>query len=50
VHVAFFPTADHAFLDARTGGNAEIPSLSRFVPGMFDTMRDWLRHEVSMGR
>ncbi|HEV2718604.1 MAG TPA: alpha/beta hydrolase [Thermoanaerobaculia bacterium] len=38
-----FPTADHAFLDAVTGGNREIPNLSRFVPGMFDAMRTWLR-------
>ena len=43
VQVAFFPTADHAFLEARTGGNAEIPSLSRFTPGMFDTLRAWLK-------
>jgi dienelactone hydrolase len=39
----FFATADHAFLDAVTGGNAEIPTLTRFVPGMFDAMRTWLR-------
>lgn len=45
----FFPTADHAFLDATTGGNAEIPTLTHFVPGMFDTMRKWLRSEV-LGR
>jgi pimeloyl-ACP methyl ester carboxylesterase len=37
-----FPTANHAFLEARTGGNAEIPKLTRFVPGMFDSMRKWL--------
>ncbi|HKS22979.1 MAG TPA: alpha/beta fold hydrolase [Thermoanaerobaculia bacterium] len=40
--VLFFPTADHAFLDATTGGNREIPTLKRFVPGMFDAMRRWL--------
>lgn len=39
----FFATADHAFLDAVTGGNAEIPKLTRFAPGMFDAMRQWLR-------
>jgi dienelactone hydrolase len=44
--VLFFPAADHAFLDATTGGNAEIPNLSRFVPGMFDSMRQWLRSVV----
>lgn len=36
--ISFFPTANHAFLDAVGGGNAEIPSLSRFAPGMFDVM------------
>jgi pimeloyl-ACP methyl ester carboxylesterase len=41
--IAFFPTANHAFLDAITGGNAEVPALSRFAPGMFDAMRVWLR-------
>lgn len=42
VTVEFFPTANHAFLDAKTGGNAEIPRLSRFAPGMFESMRRWL--------
>ena len=40
--ISFFPTANHAFLDAVTGGNAEIPTLSRFAPGMFDVMSGWL--------
>jgi hypothetical protein len=44
--IEFFPTANHAFLEARTGGNAEIPSLSHFVPGMFESMRRWLRARV----
>lgn len=41
--IEFFPTANHAFLDAVTGGNAELPALSRFAPGMFETMSSWLR-------
>ncbi len=41
--ISFFPTANHAFLDAISGGNAEIPNLSRFAPGMFDVMSRWLR-------
>ncbi len=40
--ISFFPTANHAFLEAVTGGNAEIPTLSRFAPGMFDVMSGWL--------
>lgn len=44
--VEFFPTANHAFLEAKTGGNAEIPTLSHFVPGMFVSMHRWLRASV----
>jgi dienelactone hydrolase len=40
--ISFFPTANHAFLDAVTGGNTEIPRLSRFAPMMFDVMSAWL--------
>jgi hypothetical protein len=43
----FFPTANHAFLDATTGGNHEIPNLQRFAPGMFEAMRRWLRSNVA---
>ena len=42
VTIEFFPTANHAFLEAKTGGNAEIPGLVRFAPGMFESMRRWL--------
>lgn len=41
--IEFFPTANHAFLESVTGGNREIATLSRFVPGMFASMRRWLR-------
>lgn len=40
--VEFFPTANHAFLDAVTGGNAEIPGLKQFTPEMFASMSRWL--------
>jgi dienelactone hydrolase len=46
LQVEFFPTADHAFLEACTGGNAEIPGLRRFAPGMFDSLRVWLRRHA----
>ncbi|TMQ70138.1 MAG: alpha/beta fold hydrolase [Candidatus Eisenbacteria bacterium] len=49
VEVDFFPTADHAFLDASTGGNAEIPQLRRFAPAMFDTLRRWLKRRRPSG-
>jgi dienelactone hydrolase len=41
--IEIFPTANHAFLEAKTGGNGEIPSLSHFAPGMFASMHRWLR-------
>jgi len=41
--IEIFPTANHAFLEAKTGGNSEIPSLSHFAPGMFASMHRWLR-------
>lgn len=44
--IEFFPTANHAFLEARTGGNAEIAALSHFAPGMFGSMQRWLRANV----
>jgi dienelactone hydrolase len=44
--IEFFPTANHAFLEAKTGGNAEITTLSHFAPGMFASMHRWLRARV----
>jgi dipeptidyl aminopeptidase/acylaminoacyl peptidase len=36
------PGANHLFLQARTGTRDEYPGLSRFVPGYFDRMAQWL--------
>ena len=44
--IEFFPTANHAFLEAKTGGNAEIAALSHFAPGMFASIHRWLRANV----
>jgi len=44
--IEFFPTANHAFLQAKTGGNAEIATLSYFAPGMFASMHRWLHANV----
>ena len=44
--IEIFPTANHAFLEAKTGGNAEIATLSHFAPGMFASMHRWLRANV----
>ncbi len=44
-----FEQGNHPLMDARTGGNAEIPSLTRMVPGLFDTLRVWLSSRISGG-
>jgi dienelactone hydrolase len=44
--IEFFPTANHAFLAAKTGGNGEIAGLSYFAPDMFASMHRWLRANV----
>jgi uncharacterized protein len=40
------PRANHLQLEATTGINAEMPSLKRFVPAYFTTIRDWLATRV----
>ena len=40
------PTANHLQLEAKTGTNAEMPSLQRFVPEYFTDIRDWLAKRV----
>jgi hypothetical protein len=46
VTIRLFERANHPLMDARTGGNAEIPSLKRTVPGLFDTLGSWVRMQV----
>jgi pimeloyl-ACP methyl ester carboxylesterase len=40
------PKANHLQLEAKAGTNAETPSLRRFVPAYFTTVRDWLAERV----
>lgn len=40
------PRANHLLLEARTGSRDEYPGLSRFVPGYFDRMAEWLRGQT----
>jgi uncharacterized protein len=42
-----FEHGNHPLMDARTGGNAEIPSLTRMVPGVFETLRVWLTSRMN---
>jgi hypothetical protein len=36
------PKANHAMFEATRGNNAEMPSLTRFVPEYFTTVTEWL--------
>jgi hypothetical protein len=40
--IVTLPKANHLFLAAETGTAAEYPTLSRFVPGYFETTTRWL--------
>lgn len=42
VTMVVLPKANHVFLEAKTGGRDEYPGLSRFVPGYFNRMAEWL--------
>lgn len=40
------PGANHLQLEAKIGTNAEAPSLRRFTPAYFTTVRDWLAQRI----
>jgi uncharacterized protein len=40
------PKANHIQLEAKVGNNAEMPSLQRFVPAYFSTVREWLAKRI----
>jgi uncharacterized protein len=40
------PGANHLQLEAKVGSNQEMPSLQRFVPVYFTTVRDWLAKRI----
>ena len=42
-----FPKGNHGLLESETGYKSEIPKLKRFVPGLFETMTNWLRKKTS---
>ncbi len=42
VTVRFFPDGSHGLLRAITGGAAETYTLRRLVPGLHQTVSDWL--------
>lgn len=46
VTVKLFEKANHPLMEARSGGKAEIPGLKRMVPGLFDTLREWIVNQI----
>ena len=40
------PKGNHAQLEARTGSNAEMPSLQRFAPAYLTTLQEWVASHV----
>jgi pimeloyl-ACP methyl ester carboxylesterase len=40
------PKANHIYLEANIGSNAEMPSLQRFVAAYFTTIHDWLAKRI----
>ena len=42
------PKANHAFLAARVGSNAEMPSLPGFVPELRPALLEWLRGRLQL--
>jgi len=40
------PKANHLQLEAKTGSNAEMASLQRFVPAYIPTITDWLAAHI----
>ena len=40
-----FPDGSHGLMQARYGGAAEYPTLSRRVPGLYQGVENWLREK-----
>ncbi len=40
------PGTDHLMLEAKTGNNAEMPTMDRFAPAYFSTVQGWLAKRV----
>lgn len=49
VTIKVFSRGEHSLIEAKTGGIKEVPRLKRFVPGYFQTQRDWLLKRVKEG-
>jgi hypothetical protein len=47
LEVRVLPGANHNMLVAKTGGDREMSSLDRYVPGYFDLVTRWARKVVA---
>ena len=47
VTIRIFEQGNHPLMDARSGGNAEIPSLTRMLPDVFGTIRTWVSSKIT---
>jgi uncharacterized protein len=43
------PKSNHTVLEAKIGSNAEMPTLTRFVPEYFVSVRGWLERRLNLG-
>jgi hypothetical protein len=50
VTITIFEQGNHPLMDARSGGNAEIPSLTRMLPDVFGTIRAWVSSKITMAQ
>jgi pimeloyl-ACP methyl ester carboxylesterase len=44
--VYIYPKAKHIFLEAETGCDEEMPTLSRIVPGYYQTLMNWAVRQI----
>jgi pimeloyl-ACP methyl ester carboxylesterase len=50
VTIRIFEQGNHPLMDARSGGNAEIPSLTRMLPDVFGAIRTWVSSKITMAQ
>jgi dipeptidyl aminopeptidase/acylaminoacyl peptidase len=46
VTIHLYPKANHIFMEAETGCDDEVPTLSRIVPGYYQTMVTWAVRQI----
>jgi pimeloyl-ACP methyl ester carboxylesterase len=46
VTIRVFPDGNHSLIESKTGGLKESARAQRFVPGFFETLRDWTLKQI----